>query len=349
MVQAKHKMKKILVTGGSGFIGTNFIEKLNKKKYKICNLDKISSESTPEKFKKLTNRKNYKFFKIDLINSKKIKDIITKFKPDTIINFAAESHVDRSIDNPYKKKKNNFISAVNVFTTFKDYSKNNKHANLIHVSTDEVFGSKNYGLSKENSIYKPSSPYSSSKAATDLVALSFNETYKTNIKIVNLCNNFGPYQYLEKFIPTCISKLVNNEQIPIYGIGVNVREWIYVDDACEAISKLINSKTKHVRFNIGSNNRIDNFMIANKIYLILKKKNKTKLNNKKFFHFVKDRPGHDLRYALDSSLFNKSFNFNIKNSLDEGLFKTVNWYLNNKKWTQSMKKKFVNKRIGLND
>ena len=349
MVQAKHKMKKILVTGGSGFIGTNFIEKLNKKKYKICNLDKISSESTPEKFKKLTNRKNYKFFKIDLINSKKIKDIITKFKPDTIINFAAESHVDRSIDNPYKFLKNNFISAVNVFTTFKDYSKNNKHANLIHVSTDEVFGSKNYGLSKENSIYKPSSPYSSSKAATDLVALSFNETYKTNIKIVNLCNNFGPYQYLEKFIPTCISKLVNNEQIPIYGIGVNVREWIYVDDACEAISKLINSKTKHVRFNIGSNNRIDNFMIANKIYLILKKKNKTKLNNKKFFHFVKDRPGHDLRYALDSSLFNESFNYNIKNSLDEGLFKTVNWYLNNKKWTQSMKKKFVNKRIGLND
>ena len=342
-------MKKILVTGGSGFIGTNFIEKLNKKKYKICNVDKISSESTPEKFKKLANRKNYKFFKIDIINNKKIKDIITKFKPDTIINFAAESHVDRSIDNPYKFLKNNFISAVNVFTVFKDYSKNNKHANLIHISTDEVFGSKNYGLSKENSIYKPSSPYSSSKAATDLVALSFNETYKTNIKIVNLCNNFGPYQYLEKFIPTCISKIVNNEQIPIYGKGINVREWIYVDDACEAISKLINSKTKHVRFNIGSNNRIDNFMIASKVYLILKKKKKTKLNNKNYFHFVKDRPGHDLRYALDSSLFNKSFSFNIKNSLDEGLFKTVNWYLNNKKWTQSMRKKFVNRRIGLND
>ena len=342
-------MKKILVTCGSGFIGTNFLEKLKKKKYKICNVDKISSESTPEKFKKLANRKNYKFFKIDLINNKKIKDIITKFKPDTIINFAAESHVDRSIDNPYKFLKNNFISAVNVFTVFKDYSKNNKHANLIHISTDEVFGSKNYGLSKENSIYKPSSPYSSSKAATDLVALSFNETYKTNIKIVNLCNNFGPYQYLEKFIPTCISKIVNNEQIPIYGKGINVREWIYVDDACEAISKLINSKTKHVRFNIGSNNRIDNFMIASKVYLILKKKKKTKLNNKNYFHFVKDRPGHDLRYALDSSLFNKSFSFNIKNSLDEGLFKTVNWYLNNKKWTQSMRKKFVNRRIGLND
>lgn len=342
-------MKKILITGGSGFIGTNFIEKLSKKKYKIFNLDKISSESTPEKFKKLKNKKNYKFFKINLTNSKKVKDIITKFKPDVIINFAAESHVDRSIDSPYKFLKNNFISAVNIFTIFKDYSKNNKHANLIHISTDEVFGSKNYGLSKENSMYKPSSPYSSSKAATDLVALSFNETYKTNIKIVNLCNNFGPYQYLEKFIPTCISKLINNEQIPIYGKGINVREWIYVDDACDAIAKLMNSKTKHIRFNIGSNNRIDNFMIASKIYLILKKKNKTKLNNKKFFHFVKDRPGHDLRYALDSSLFNKSFNFKIKNSLDEGLLKTVNWYLNNKKWNQSMKKRFINKRVGLND
>ena len=342
-------MKRILITGGSGFIGTNFIEKLSKKKYKIFNLDKVSSESTPEKFKKLKNKKNYKFFKINLTNGKKVKDIINKFKPDAVINFAAESHVDRSIDNPYKFLKNNFISAVNIFTVFKDYSKNNKHVKLIHISTDEVFGSKNYGLSKENSIYKPSSPYSSSKAATDLVALSFNETYKTNIKIVNLCNNFGPYQYLEKFIPTCIFKLVNNEQIPIYGKGINVREWIYVEDACEAISKLINSKTKHVRFNIGSNNRIDNFTIASKIFLILKKLNKTKLNNKDFFHFVKDRPGHDLRYALDSSLFNKSFNFKIKNSLDEGLLKTVNWYLNNKKWNQSMKKRFTNKRVGLND
>ena len=342
-------MKRILITGGSGFIGTNFIEKLSKKKYKIFNLDKVSSESTPEKFKKLKNKKNYKFFKINLTNGKKVKDIINKFKPDAVINFAAESHVDRSIDNPYKFLKNNFISAVNIFTVFKDYSKNNINVKLIHISTDEVFGSKNYGLSKENSIYKPSSPYSSSKAATDLVALSFNETYKTNIKIVNLCNNFGPYQYLEKFIPTCIFKLVNNEQIPIYGKGINVREWIYVEDACEAISKLINSKTKHVRFNIGSNNRIDNFTIASKIFLILKKLNKTKLNNKDFFHFVKDRPGHDLRYALDSSLFNKSFNFKIKNSLDEGLLKTVNWYLNNKKWNQSMKKRFTNKRVGLND
>jgi dTDP-glucose 4,6-dehydratase len=342
-------MKKILITGGSGFIGTNFIEKLNKKKFKICNLDKISSESTPEKFKQLINRKNYKFCKIDLINNKKMRDIITKFKPDTLINFAAESHVDRSIDSPYKFLKNNFISAVNIFTIFKDYSKSNKSSNLIHISTDEVFGSQNYGLSKESSTYKPSSPYSSSKAATDLVALSFNETYKTNIKIVNLCNNFGPYQYLEKFIPTCISKLVNNEKIPIYGKGINVREWIYVDDACEAISKLINSKTKQVRFNIGSNNRIDNFTIASKIYSILKKNNKTKLESKNFFHFVKDRPGHDLRYALDSSLFNKTFNFKIRNNLDKGLSKTVAWYLSNKEWTQYMKKKFVNKRVGLND
>jgi len=342
-------MKKILITGGSGFIGTNFIERLNKKKFKICNLDKISSESTPEKFKQLINRKNYKFYKIDLINNKKMRDIITKFKPDTLINFAAESHVDRSIDSPYKFLKNNFISAVNIFTIFKDYSKSNKSSNLIHISTDEVFGSQNYGLSKESSTYKPSSPYSSSKAATDLVALSFNETYKTNIKIVNLCNNFGPYQYLEKFIPTCISKLVNNEKIPIYGKGINVREWIYVDDACMAISKLINSKTKQVRFNIGSNNRIDNFTIASKIYSILKKNNKTKLESKNFFHFVKDRPGHDLRYALDSSLFNKTFNFKIRNNLDKGLSKTVAWYLSNKEWTQYMKKKFVNKRVGLND
>jgi len=342
-------MKKIIVTGGSGFIGTNFVKNLAKKNYILYNIDKLSSVSTPERFKNKKSFKNYNFYKLDLLNFKKIKKLIFNIKPDFIINFAAESHVDRSIEDPIFFLKNNFISSINLFSIFKDYSKKNKNSRLIHISTDEVFGSNNSIPSKENYPYKPSSPYSSSKASADLVALSFNETYSTNIVIVNLCNNYGPYQNLEKFIPTCIFSLIRNKTIPIYGKGLNIREWIYVDDACRAILKLLKLKLDNSRFNIGSNARVDNFTIAKKIFSILKSKNKTKLKNNNYYKFVKDRPGHDLRYALNSSRFYKKSNFKIKNKIDKGLSKTIGWYLNNKKWVKYMKNKYRSKRIGLHD
>ena len=342
-------MKKILITGGSGFIGTNFINYILKKNIKILNIDKLSSESTPEKFKNKINKKKYKFYNLDLQNLTKLKKIIFTFKPDVIVNFAAESHVDRSIDKPYNFIKNNFTLSLNLFSIYKEYFKKYNFTKFIHISTDEVFGSNKSTLSNENSPYKPSSPYSSSKAATDLVALSFNETYKTNITIVNLCNNYGPFQFLEKFIPTCIFRLTNNKTVPIYGKGTNIREWIYVDDTCEAILKLIKNKSKNNRFNIGSNKRLDNFGIATKIFHILKTKNKTNLNLKNFFKHVKDRPGHDFRYALNSTLFNNEFNYKVKNNIDLGLLKTVNWYLNNTNWAKFMKNKYTGKRLGLND
>ena len=339
-------MKKILVTGGSGFIGTNFINFLNKKSFDVLNIDKISKVSTPEKFKKKS--KNYKFHKINMLHKKKIEKILFKFRPDLIINFAAESHVDRSIDNPDEFLINNFSSATNLFSIFRKFSKLRKKSKLIHISTDEVFGSNNSKPSKENSLYKPSSPYSSSKASADLVAFSFNKTYKTNIQIVNLCNCYGSYQFLEKFIPTCIFSLIKNKPLPLYGKGKNVREWMHVNDACRAIFKIALGKDKNFRYNIGSNLRYNNINIAKKIFQILKKQNLTKLNKKNYFRFVKDRPGHDLRYALNSSLFKKTFKFKTYYKLDDGLQNTINWYLNNKKWTNYILKKFTGKRLGLN-
>ena len=340
-------MKKILVTGGSGFIGTNFIQKLIKKNYKVYNIDKLSKVSTPEKFKK--NKKNYTFYKINLLQKHKIKKILYKINPDYILNFAAESHVDRSIDDPSHFIFNNIISSTNLFTIFKDFSKKNKKSVFFHISTDEVFGSNLKKPSRENSVYNPSSPYSSSKASTDLIALSFVKTYKLPIKILNLCNNFGPYQFLEKFIPTVIFNLLNNKKVPIYGMGKNIREWIYVDECCQAIISLFKIKTSLIRFNIGSKLRINNITLANKIFKIIKDKGKTKLKKNNFIQFTKDRPGHDLRYALNSNLFYKTTNFKTKKNLDLNLKKTINWYLENSKWVKFAKNKHTNKRIGLSD
>ena len=342
-------MKKILVTGGSGFIGTNFINFLLNKKFKVYNIDKLSSVSTPEKFKTNHNKKNYKFYKLNLLNEKKLEKLIYSIKPDYIFNFAAESHVDRSIDKPKLFIQDNIISSLNLFNIFRKFSKKNKKSILFHISTDEVFGS-NFGKpSKENSPYFPSSPYSSSKASTDLIAISFIETYKTPIKILNLCNNFGPYQYLEKFIPTIIFNLINNKKVPVYGNGKNLREWIYINDSCRAIFSLIKYKGDIKRFNIGTNFRINNLNLTNKIFNILKQKKLTKLTNKKYFKLVKDRPGHDLRYALNSKKFYDITKFRLNDSLNSGLIKTIDWYLENKSWTKYVKRKYVNKRIGIND
>ncbi len=343
-------MKKILVTGGSGFIGTNFINfLLHKKKFKVFNIDKLSIVSTPEKFKIDCDNKNYKFYKLNLLNEKKLEKLIYSIKPNYIFNFAAESHVDRSIDNPKLFIQTNIISSLNLFNIFRQFSKKNKRSTLFHISTDEVFGP-NFGKpSKENSPYFPSSPYSSSKASTDLIAISFIETYKTPIKILNLCNNFGPYQYLEKFIPTIIFNLINNKKVPVYGNGKNLREWIYINDSCRAIFSLIKYKGKIKRFNIGTNLRINNLNLTDKIFKILKHKKLTKLDNKKYFEFVKDRPGHDLRYALNSKIFYNNTNFKLNDNLTSGLIKTIDWYLKNKNWTKHVRKKYINKRIGIND
>ena len=339
-------MKKILITGGSGFIGTNFINFLSYKKINILNIDKLSKISTLEKFKKIHNKKKYFFLKNNLKNVNKISEILNNFNPDIIVNFAAESHVDRSINDPLYFIKNNIDSASNLFMAYAKFYKR-KRIKLFHISTDEVYGSTNKGSFKENDTYYPSSPYSASKASSDLVALAFNKTYATDIKIINLTNNYGPYQYPEKFIPNLIFHFLNNKPAPIYGNGKNIREWIYVDDSCKAIWNTIISKKKFEKINIGSNYRISNIDIANIVFKIMKKKNLTKLESKKYLKKVKDRPGHDQRYALNTKLFKEIIHYKMEYNIVSGLKKTIEWYTNNSKWLKNTKKSYHYKRLGL--
>jgi dTDP-glucose 4,6-dehydratase len=339
-------MKKILVAGGSGFIGTNFVNFLSKKKVKILNIDKLSRISTPEKFKKLKNKNNYSFLENDLKNLNQLVKIFGNFKPDVVVNFAAESHVDRSITEPLKFIKNNIISSSNLFYAYSKFLINKK-IKFFHISTDEVYGSILKGSFRENDCYKPSSPYSASKASSDLIAMSFNRTYKTHIKILNLTNNYGPYQNLEKFIPTLVFHFLRNIPAPIYGTGKNFREWIYVEDACNAIWKTILSKKKFEKINIGTNYRFSNIDIAKRVFEIIKEKKLTKLNRDNFLKLVKDRPGHDIRYALNTSFFKKNIKYKIQNNLNSGLKKTINWYIENNKWLETTNKLYSHKRLGL--
>jgi dTDP-glucose 4,6-dehydratase len=341
-------MKKILITGGSGFIGTNFINFISSKKHKILNIDKISSVSTPDNFKKIFDKKKYLLLKNNLEDSNKIFNILNKFKPDYIVNFAAESHVDRSINDPIYFIKNNINSASNLFHAYCKYYKKMK-IKLFHISTDEVYGSITRGEFKENDTYYPSSPYSASKGCADLIAASFNRTYGAEIKILNLTNNYGPYQFPEKFIPTLISYFLKSKQAPIYGKGKNIREWMHVEDSCNAIWKSVISKKKFEKMNIGSGVRVSNLEIANLIFKIMKSKNLTKLKSTNFLKMVKDRPGHDERYALNTNFFKKNIKYTMKKNLYVGLNETIIWYIKNNEWVKNVNKSYNFKRLGLID
>ncbi len=331
-------MKNILITGGSGFIGTNLVNYLNRKNFSITNLDKQSIVSTPEKFKQETTK--YKFYKVNIDNIKKIRPILLK-NYNTIIHLAAESHVDRSIDNPKNFYLGNINSTINFYNEINNLVKKNKikKPNIIHISTDEVYGSVKKGNTKENSKIFTSSPYSASKASSENIAQFYLETYGLNICILRITNNFGPFQFPEKLIPKIILRAFDKKKIPIYGKGKNIREWIYVEDTCEAIYLIIKNFQNKEVFNIGSNIRLDNLMVSKIILKQLKYSNKNLI-------FVKDRPGHDLRYALNSTSFRKRYKWRNKHSFNKGIKKTISWYKNNKSWLSEIKKKYKDKRLG---
>lgn len=341
-------MKKILITGGSGFIGTNLVNFLLKKNFYVINFDKLSYCSIPEKFTPYYQNKNYNFIKGDLNNKKHIFLTIKKHQPEYLINLAAESHVDRSIEDPEKFIKNNIFSALNVFNSVRILLKNKiiKNIKILHVSTDEVYGSYVKGLANENSPYKPNSPYSASKAAGDQIARSFVETFKLPITILNFCNNYGPFQFPEKFIPTIIIKYLTNKKIPIYGSGLNIREWIHVNDTCNAIFYALKKFSPGKKYNIGSNIRCNNLFISNKICKLLEK-NLNKKNSKKLIKKIQDRPGHDIRYALNSGLFRKEFNWKSRINFSKGLLETIHWYIENKNWINFTLKKYQGQRLGI--
>ena len=333
-------METIIVTGGLGFIGSNLINIL-KNKYFIINIDKVSYASN---FKNIDpSIKNYKFYKIDINNKIFIKNILRKYNPSIIFNLAAETHVDRSIDGPQQFIESNILGVFNLLESIKNHKKKIK---LIHISTDEVYGDikKNY-KSKEEDAYNPSSPYSASKASGDLLIKSYIRTYKIPAIITNCCNNFGPNQYPEKLIPTIIYNILNKKPIPIYGKGENLREWIYVKDHCDALIKVAEKGIIGENYNIGSGIVLNNIQIAKKIISTFKKINFNK-NIKSKIHLVKDRPGHDLRYCLDSSKIRNKLKWEYKSSFDQKINETIFWYIN-KFRSNYFKNKYFKYRIGL--
>ncbi len=341
-------MKKIVVTGGQGFIGSNLIELLLKKKYFVINIDKSSYSANPYNVRNFKNNKNYIFFKADINNRKKISKILNRYKPLGLFNLAAETHVDRSIDNPHAFLKTNIFGVFNLLEAVNLFNKNSKKKiKFVHVSTDEVYGDiKKNSQVNESYNYNPSSPYSASKAGADQLIKSYYRTYGSNVIIVNSCNNYGPNQLPEKFIPKVIFNIIQNKSIPLYGKGTNIREWIYVQDNCEALLKIFNRGKIGNNYNVGSGIRIKNLEIIKQI-LNIAKKNKLINKNKILVRFVKDRPGHDKRYAINSNKIKSELKWKCKTSLIQGLEKTFNWYLNNKNYFKQISKKNINKRFGL--
>jgi len=337
--------KKIIVTGGLGFIGSNLIDLLLKKNYNIINLDKISYSSNFYNTKEFKKNKKYKFIRCDLNNKKKIQKIFNFFRPAAIFNLAAETHVDRSIDGPENFIKSNILGVYNLLEVFKKYSKKYSYAKLIHISTDEVYGDILSGRADENFAYKPSSPYAASKASSDHLVYSYVRTYKIPAIITNCSNNYGPKQHPEKLIPKLIYNIIKNKKLPIYGKGLNSREWIYVEDHCQALIKILQKGKVGNFYNIGSNINKTNIQITKSLITIAKKNIKIGKNVK--IKFVKDRPGHDVRYALNSKKTINELKWKPKINLIKGLNLTFKWYLSNLQYYSSLKMKEATKRIGL--
>ena len=336
-------MKKIIVTGGLGFIGSNLIDLLLQKKYFVINIDKVTYSSNFYNTKEFAKNKNYKFIKCD-INNKKINNIFNKYKPVCIFNLAAETHVDRSIDDAKSFIYSNILGVYNILECFKKYSLKNKKSKLVHISTDEVYGDILTGRSDEKYAYKPSSPYAASKASSDHLVYSYVRTHNIPAMVTNCSNNYGPKQHPEKLIPKLIYNILNNKALPIYGKGKNSREWIYVKDHCEALLKLFQNGKIGEFYNIGSNKNLNNIQICKTLLKISNKINVAKNNVK--IKFVKDRPGHDFRYALNSNKIKKELKWKPKTTFEKGILNTFNWYLDNKKYYTSLSKKDITKRLG---
>ena len=340
-------MKKVIVTGGLGFIGSNLIEYLIGKNYFVINIDKSSYSANPYNLKHF-KKKKYAFYKIDIGNKKKLYQILKKYRPIGIFNLAAETHVDRSIDDSKNFIKSNIIGVYNILEVLRKIKKEKKiNIKLLHVSTDEVYGDlKSSQNASESFNYNPSSPYSASKASADQLIKAYIRTYGIKSTIVNSCNNYGPNQFPEKFIPKIIFNLLNNKSIPVYGKGNNLREWIYVKDNCEALYKIFKKGKIGENYNVGSGIRLRNIDLV-KLILSIAKKNNISLKNKNKILYVKDRPGHDKRYALNSNKIKKKLGWKHKTSLKKGLSHTIEWYLKNKKFFDKISNRDFTKRLGL--
>ncbi len=332
---------KLLITGGCGFIGTNFIKYLIgiDQKIDVLNLDKLTYASNKGSLDNILseNRLKYQFCHADINNYGEICSIIESFEPTHLINFAAESHVDRSIKSHSKFISTNIVGTYNLLSVCSKYiNSGGKFSKFLHVSTDEVFGSLNETdpAFVESTRYNPSSPYSASKASSDHLVSSWHKTFDFPSIITNCSNNYGPYQFPEKLIPLMIINCLTGKKLPIYGNGKNIRDWLFVEDHCSALFKILNFGNLGESYNIGGNNEIRNVDIVRKVCDILDKISPKKNGGKYIeqMEFVDDRPGHDYRYAINSSKIKSHLNWKPKQNFDGGILKTVQWYVNNSKW-----------------
>lgn len=318
---------KILITGGSGFIGSNFIRFILGKyrDVNLINLDKLTYCGNPENLRDIEKDPRYRFVKGDICDKNLVEELVKD--SEAVVNFAAESHVDRSILDPMAFVNTNILGTL----TLLEAAKKHKIKRFLHISTDEVYGSIKKGSSDENFPLFPNSPYAASKASADLLVRSYFVTYNFPAMITRSSNNYGPYQYPEKVIPLFITNLLEGKELPLYGSGKNVREWIYVIDNCAAIDMVLHNGKPGETYNIGSGNELDNMTLAKAILKILKK-------DKSCIKFVNDRPGHDLRYSLNSKKI-RSLGWRPKMTFENALKETINWYKDNPSWWQDLKKK----------
>lgn len=318
--------KNILITGAAGFIGANFAEYFVNKypNYNIIVLDKLTYAGNLDNLKNIMDK--ITFVQGDICDFEFVIDLYKKYNINGVIHFAAESHVDNSIKNPFIFTHTNVIGTHTLLEAAKQVWGEGSSNKFVHISTDEVYGSlKEDGYFTEKSPIKPSSPYSASKASSDLIALAYKETYKMNINVTNCSNNYGPYQHNEKLIPHMIKLALRNEKLPVYGEGLNIRDWLYVEDHCEAIDLVFHKGISGERYNIGGHNERRNIQI---VKLILDRLGKTE----DLIEYVEDRKGHDYRYAIDPTKIKKELGWEPKTKFEDGIVKTIDWYLNNPDW-----------------
>ena len=333
--------KTIIITGGAGFIGSHVVRRFvqNYPSYTIINLDALTYAGNLENVKDIEQASNYNFEKIDITNAQAVSDVFKKYNPDGIIHLAAESHVDRSITNPLEFVMTNVIGTVNLLNAAKELWKDDFSNKLFHhVSTDEVYGALgSEGLFTEETSYDPHSPYSASKASSDHFVRAYSDTYGLPIVITNCSNNYGPNHFPEKLIPLCIHNIINNKPLPIYGDGKYTRDWLYVIDHARAIDDVFHKAKNGATYNVGGFNEWQNIDLVNELCRQMDDKlGRESGTSAKLISFVKDRPGHDLRYAIDANKIKNELGWVPSVTFQEGLSLTIDWYLSNDEWLKNV-------------